>query len=92
MLVACRLAGLSALEPYYAGVRVGAQTFGPRVAAHQLDLLVQSGAKNQKIGRQKQACLGHSPYIVGQSIPHLRRTVRRALTMVVSQPKERKLK
>jgi hypothetical protein len=25
MLVACRLAGLSALEGYYAGVRVGAQ-------------------------------------------------------------------
>jgi hypothetical protein len=25
MLVACRLAGLSALETYYAGVRVGAQ-------------------------------------------------------------------
>ena len=31
MLVACRLAGLSALETYYAGVRVGAQ-FGPRPA------------------------------------------------------------
>ena len=29
MLVVCRLAGLSALETYYAGVRVGAQ-FGPR--------------------------------------------------------------
>ena len=28
MLVACRLAGLSALEAHYAGVRVGAQ-FGP---------------------------------------------------------------
>jgi hypothetical protein len=28
MLVACRLAGLSALETYYARVRVGAQ-FGP---------------------------------------------------------------
>jgi hypothetical protein len=26
MLVACRLAGLSALEAYYAGVSVGAQT------------------------------------------------------------------
>jgi hypothetical protein len=31
MLVACRLAGLSALETHYAGVRVGAQ-FGPRLA------------------------------------------------------------
>ena len=31
MLVACRLAGLSALEAYYAGVRARAQ-FGPRLA------------------------------------------------------------
>ena len=28
MLVACRLAGLSALEAYYAGVRAGAQMRG----------------------------------------------------------------
>ena len=28
MLVACRLAGLSALGAYYAGVRVAAQTLG----------------------------------------------------------------
>jgi hypothetical protein len=28
MLVACRLAGLSALEAYYAGVRVGARLGG----------------------------------------------------------------
>ena len=32
MLVACRLAGLSALEGHYAGVRVGAQC-GARAAA-----------------------------------------------------------
>ena len=49
MLVACRLAGLSALEPYYARVRVSAQTLD-RVT--QLGRLVQSGAKNQKIGTQ----------------------------------------
>ena len=30
MLVACRLAGLSALEAYYAGVRAGAQMRGGR--------------------------------------------------------------
>ena len=34
MLVACRLAGLSALETYYAGVSMGAQC-GPHVAAGQ---------------------------------------------------------
>ena len=34
MLVACRLAGLSALEAYYAGVSMGAQC-GPHVAAGQ---------------------------------------------------------
>ena len=35
MLVACRLAGLSALEAHYAGVRVGAQIRGPCGCAAQ---------------------------------------------------------
>ena len=52
MLVACRLAGLSALVAHYAGVRVGAQFGAACGCAAQLDRLVQTGAKNQKIGTQ----------------------------------------
>ena len=46
MLVARRLAGLSALGAHYARVRARTQTLD-RVT--QLGRLVQSGAKNQKI-------------------------------------------
>ena len=52
MLVACRLAGLSALETHYAKVRVRANA-EPRVAARPgSDRLVQFGGGKQKIGRR----------------------------------------
>ena len=47
MLVAYRLAGLSALETYYAGVRVGAQFGAACGCAAQLGRLVQMAAKNR---------------------------------------------
>ena len=53
MLVACRLAGLSALVAHYAGVRVGAQ-FGAACWSARPSSTASSrlAAKNQKIGTQ----------------------------------------
>jgi hypothetical protein len=52
MLVAYRLAGLSALGPHYAGVECLAQCVAACGCAAQLGRLARSGAKNQKNGRQ----------------------------------------
>jgi hypothetical protein len=51
MLVACRLAGLSALETYYAGTSVGAQFGAACGCAAQLQRLVQMAAKIRRLAR-----------------------------------------
>jgi hypothetical protein len=51
MLVACRLAGLSALEGHYAGVRVCAQFGGACGCAARLQRLVQMAAKIRRLAR-----------------------------------------
>ena len=51
MLVACRLAGLSALETHYAGVRVSGQFGAACGCAAQLQRLVQMAAKIRRLAR-----------------------------------------
>jgi len=67
MLVACRLAGLSALGAHYAVVNVRTQLGAACGCAAQLERLVPDGVKNQKIGTQQQAWRRRRRYIVGQS-------------------------
>ena len=90
MLVACRLAGLSALEAYHAGVRARAQ-FGPR---GQLSRLVQMAAKSRKLAGNSK--LGDDDAITSLGNSHRRLCetgdARRAPDDGRQQPKETKPK
>ena len=74
MLVACRLAGPSALETYYAGIRVGAQ-FGPilmRINASQsLSRQSEKGASPPKEGlhlrQARKLLISHCVFCASQS-------------------------
>ena len=60
MLVACRLAGLSALETYYAGVRAPAQCGPTRSPIASLGLAFRAAAPSLA-GRRQGASFQHTP-------------------------------
>ena len=75
MLVACRLAGLSALGAHYAGVRVGAQTWAACGCAAQLGRLAQMAAKSTRMAANSKPVSAAPLTSLGNPFRRVRRTV-----------------